>query len=161
MYFINEEKKLFYLANEDEKIISRLKLTKISDEEALNFIQENKSLDEIKKEKLNELNELKSALEFSDITYKNIVFQANEKAQNTLNQCLTVFSSINAVPDNFKWRAKDNSLCDFSLDDLKNLALLIASRTQKITSTYWQLKEQIKNANTKEELEFKIGFSDE
>lgn len=161
MYFINEEKKLFYLANEDEKIITRLKLTKISDEEALNFIQENKSLDEVKKEKLNELESIKAQVLNADVLYNDKYYQADTKAKELLTQSLTIFSLAGAVPPEFAWKSSDNSLNPFSLDDLKNLSLLIASRTQKITSIYWQLKEQIKNANTKEELEFKIGFSDE
>lgn len=118
-------------------------------------------LNELKKQKLNELENVKTQAENADILYKDKYYQADNKAKELLTQSLVIFSSVGTVPENFVWKSSDNSLNAFSLDDLKNLSLLIAQRTQKLTSKYWAYKEQIKNANTKEELEFEIGFSNE
>ncbi|MBZ7981949.1 DUF4376 domain-containing protein [Campylobacter sp. RM12640] len=117
------------------------------------ILDENKLLEDSKNAKLNELESLKSSAENADILYKDKLYQADSKAKELLTQSLVIFSSVGAVPDNFAWKSSDNSLNTFSLDDLKNLSLLIAQRTQEITAKYWAYKEQIRNATTKEELD--------
>ncbi|ULO01344.1 hypothetical protein AVANS_0714 [Campylobacter sp. RM5004] len=117
------------------------------------------SFDELKENKLNELENTKTQAENADILYKDKLYQADSKAKELLTQSLVIFSSVGAVPDNFVWKSSDNSLNVFSLDDLKNLSLLIAQRTQEITAKYWSYKEQIRNATTSDELDLiKLEF---
>lgn len=116
-------------------------------------------LNELKKQKLNELENVKTQAENADIAYQDKLYQADNKAKELLTQSLVIFSAVGKTPENFVWKSSDNNLNDFNLDDLKNLSLLIAQRTQEITAKYWQLKEQIRNATTKEELDLiKLEF---
>lgn len=124
----------------------------VTNELRLIYKEKELSIDELKELKLNELESLKSSAENADILYKDKLYQADAKAKELLTQSLVIFSSVGAVPENFVWKASDNSLNAFSLDNLKNLSLLIAQRTQIITAKYWSYKEQIRNATTKEEL---------
>lgn len=126
------------------------------------YKEKEKSLDELKEQKLNELEIIKTNIENSDILYQSIedkkankeakYYQADNKAKELLTQSLLIFSSVGLVPENFSWKASDNSLNVFSLDDLKLLSLSIAQRLQNITMKYWQYKEQIRNANNKDEI---------
>lgn len=147
MFYKDEFNNVYCLDEINTQLIS------ISEKEALEILKNKQSIDELKELKLNELERIKAQAENADILYKDKLYQADAKAKELLTQSLVIFSSVGAVPENFVWKASDNSLNAFSLDDLKNLSLLIAQRTQTITGKYWQLKEQIRNATTKEELD--------
>lgn len=155
MFYKDEFNNVYCLDEINTQLIS------ISEKEALEILKNKQSIDELKELKLNELERIKTQAENADILYKDKLYQADSKAKELLTQSLVIFSSVGAVPDNFSWKASDNSLNAFSLDDLKALSLLIAQRTQVITAKYWAYKEQIKNATTKEELEsVKVNFNE-
>lgn len=125
----------------------------ITNELRLIYKEKELSFDELKSNKLNELENIKAQAENADILYKDKFYQANSKAKELLTQSLVIFSSVGAVPSDFAWKSSDNSLNIFGLDDLKQLSLLIATRLQVITAKYWSYKEQIRNAENKESLD--------
>lgn len=151
----------FKISEEEHKAALNINANYVTDEFRLVYKEKELSVGELKELKLNELENIKSSAENADILYKDKMYQADAKAKELLTQSLVIFSSVGAVPENFVWKSSDNSLNAFSLDDLKNLSLLIAQRTQTITAKYWQIKEQIRNATTKEELEsIKVVFDE-
>lgn len=149
--FIPEPK--FEISEEEHAKALSVNANFVTDELRLIYKEKELSIDELKELKLNELENIKAQAENADILYKDKMYQADGKAKELLTQSLVIFSSVGAVPENFVWKASDNSLNAFNLDDLKNLSLLIAQRTQDITAQYWAYKEQIRNATTKEELD--------
>lgn len=149
----------FSISKEEHAKALNVNANFVTDELRLIYKEKELSIDELKEFKLNELENIKISAENADILYKDKLYQADTKAKELLTQSLVIFSSVGAVPENFAWKSSDNSLNAFSLDDLKALSLLIAQRTQEITAKYWQLKEQIRNATTSDELDLiKLEF---
>lgn len=103
------------------------------------------------------INAQKEELINSNITYKGHDFQAREKDRNLLTSAVALFSLQNAVPSGFKWIDAYNTAVDFSLDDLKNLAGLMANRLNEATLRANTAKNKITNARSQFELD-KISF---
>lgn len=131
----------------------------VTDDLKLIYVEKQISLEEQKANKIFLLEQLKTQALNADILYKAKYYQADEKSKELLLQSLTVYNLRGITPDYFCWKSSDNTTNQFNLEDLKSLTFLIAERTQKITYLYWQKKELIKKASSKEELEnINIGF---
>ncbi|MBZ7995164.1 DUF4376 domain-containing protein [Campylobacter canadensis] len=153
-YELNKNEMLQFSGVEHLVSNASCKVSKIDGKFSFDFhIDKNEILNEKKQTLLILLERKKQEIENADILYKDKYYQADNKAKELLTQSLVIFSSVGTVPENFVWKSSDNSLNAFSLDDLKALSLLIAQRTQEFTSKYWAYKEQIKNANTVDELQ--------
>lgn len=87
------------------------------------------------------------------VEYKGKVFQSGEKDRNLLTSTISLFSINKAVPEGFKWIAKDNEAVSFTLEDLTNLGSLMANAVNLHTMKARELKDKVENAKSVEALE--------
>lgn len=87
------------------------------------------------------------------VEYKGKVFQSGEKDRNLLTSTISLFSITKAVPEGFKWIAKDNEAVDFTLEDLINLGGVMANAVNLHTMKARELKDKVEKAKSIEALE--------
>ena len=87
------------------------------------------------------------------VEYKGKVFQSGEKDRNLLTSTISLFSINKAVPEGFKWIAKDNEAVDFTLQDLIALGGLMANVVNLHTMKARELKDKVEKAKSIEALE--------
>lgn len=87
------------------------------------------------------------------VEYKGKVFQSGEKDRNLLTSTISLFSVTKAVPEGFKWIAKDNEAVDFTLEDLINLGGVMANAVNLHTMKARELKDKVEKAKSIEALE--------
>lgn len=87
------------------------------------------------------------------VEYKGKVFQSGEKDRNLLTSTISLFSINKAVPEGFKWIAKDNEAVDFTLEDLINLGGVMANAVNLHTMKARELKDKVEKAKSIEALE--------
>lgn len=87
------------------------------------------------------------------VEYKGKVFQSGEKDRNLLTSTISLFSITKAVPEGFKWIAKDNEAVDFTLQDLINLGGVMANAVNLHTMKARELKDKVEKAKSIEALE--------
>ena len=87
------------------------------------------------------------------VEYKGKVFQSGEKDRNLLTSTISLFSITKAVPEGFKWIAKDNEAVDFTLEDLINLGSVMANAVNLHTMKARELKDKVEKAKSIEALE--------
>ena len=87
------------------------------------------------------------------VEYKGKVFQSGEKDRNLLTSTISLFSITKAVPEGFKWIAKDNEAVDFTLEDLINLGGVMANAVNLHTMKARELKDKVEKAKSMEALE--------
>lgn len=87
------------------------------------------------------------------VEYKGKVFQSGEKDRNLLTSTISLFSITKAVPEGFKWIAKDNEAVSFSLEDLIALGGLMANAVNLHTMKARELKDKVEKVKSIEALE--------
>lgn len=105
-----------------------------------------------KKLKKDEINRLKDSAIESGVSYKNKIFQSSEKDRNLLTSTVSLFSIARQVPEGFTWISKDNEFIPFTLQELIELGGLMANSVSINTVKARNLKNQIDNAQTLEEV---------
>ena len=85
-----------------------------------------------------------------DILYMNTTFQADQKSQDMITKVLA--ASGGTLPTGFFWLDSSNNQVPMTYTDLQGLANEILIRGQNAFGKYQTLKEQIKLANTIDEL---------
>jgi len=83
-----------------------------------------------------------------DIAYMNTTFQADSKSVDLITQVLAVGS----VPTGFYWRDKTNNDVAMTYAEIQGLASAIQSRGLGYFTKYQNLKTQINNATTVEDI---------
>lgn len=130
----------------DESIIS----TKYKD------WKEYSSLEEIKKtkeflniEKINFLNKLKenrNLIENSDIEYNNKYYQLDSKSVQRIIFMIDYMKAKSI--DNIEWKTSNNESVTLTIEDLNNIILLAAERTNNLHIYYNELKDKINKTNS-------------
>lgn len=87
------------------------------------------------------------------VEYKGKVFQSGEKDRNLLTSTISLFSVTKAMPEGFKWIAKDNEAVSFTLEDLINLGSVMANAVNLHTMKARELKDKVEKAKSIEALE--------
>ena len=87
------------------------------------------------------------------VEYKGKVFQSGEKDRNLLTSTISLFSITKAVPEGFKWIAKDNEAVSFTLEDLIALGGLMGNAVNLHTMKARELKDKVEKAKSIEALE--------
>jgi len=112
------------------------------------------TLEQLKNRKKNEINKIYNIKSQEPIEYQldsshNYTFQADSKSQDILTKVIT------SAPVGFKidWSDIDNNLINLTLDNLKQLAELILTRSQKLFIKKVTLKKQVDSVGSKKELE--------
>lgn len=109
---------------------------------------------EVKKElKKREITKKRDEAINGGVEYKGKVFQSGEKDRNLLTSTISLFSITKAVPEGFKWIAKDNEAVDFTLQDLIALGGLMANAVNLHTMKARELKDKVEKAKSMEALE--------
>lgn len=109
---------------------------------------------EVKKElKKREITQKRNEVINGGVEYKGKVFQSGEKDRNLLTSTISLFSITQAVPEGFKWIAKDNEAVSFTLQDLIALGGLMANAVNLHTMKARELKDKVEKANSVEALE--------
>lgn len=96
---------------------------------------------------------MRDKIQYSDIEFKDSMFQADPASQSLLTSSIVLFTATGSVPEGFKWKASDNSLHSFTLQDLIMLGGAIATRLNATAGKSWGLKDRVDKATTKEEIE--------
>lgn len=118
-----------------------LKLTSPSEEEILNILKEEKKI-QINYEKEQDIN--------SGIKFKNSFFQTRKQDRTNIFNCL-LDAKLNDIKT-ITWLDIDNKEILFSFDEFVQFASNIRSKEQECVFKANNLKTQIINAKTKEEL---------
>ena len=111
------------------------------------------TLKHLKKTKKQEIENIYNQKLQQPITYNvggtDYIFQADAKSQNILNKVIV------AAPDDFttNWLDIDNNFIQMALSDLKGLAQTILNKGQQLFMKKVQLKKQVDEATTKEDVE--------
>lgn len=120
------------------------------------------SLEELKKIKLQELNEKFLEAEENGILDSSVGFtiDATERSNRDIDGLI---KSLEATKqDNTRFCAADNTFHEVTLDNLKTMQLEVITCGQKLYAKKWTYREQINNAETKDYIEqIIIDFSEE
>lgn len=144
-YSVNKNDGLFWIEREDG-------LAEINDY----FINENfqlrQSLDDLKKMKIIELEQIRNEVMVSNIIVDNHEYFADDKSILLLHQCITMEGlGIQSIFPR-DWILADGSLLKVSFDDIKALAVAISGRKDRAYGNYIALMTTINAAQDKESL---------
>ena len=120
------------------------------------------SLEELKKNKLQELNQKFLEAEENGTLDSSVGFtiDATERSNRDIDGLI---KSLEATKqDNTRFCAADNTFHEVTLDNLKTMQLEVITYGQKLYAKKWMFREQINNAETKDDIEqIIIDFSEE
>ena len=111
------------------------------------------SLEELKKNKLQELNQKFLEAEENGTLDSSVGFtiDATERSNRDIDGLI---KSLEATKqDNTRFCAADNSFHEVTLDNLKTMQLEVIEYGQQLYAKKWQYREQINQAQSKEELD--------
>ncbi|MCR2110699.1 DUF4376 domain-containing protein [Campylobacter upsaliensis] len=109
---------------------------------------------EVKKElKKREITQKRDEAINGGVEYKGKVFQSGEKDRNLLTSTISLFSINKAVPEGFKWIAKDNEAVSFTLEDLIALGGVMANAVNTFMIKARELKDRVEKAKSAAALE--------
>lgn len=121
-------------------------LTEVTEAEFKQMLEP--TLDEFKAKKIQELYQAYEQANSEDIEYNGYMFQADKKSRELLGQVV----AVGIVPEGFYWVSSDNVKVSMSIDGLKQLAGAMLIRGQVNFNKLQMLKEQVKEAATKEQI---------
>ena len=88
------------------------------------------------------------------LSFEGVVFDADATAQRNVQAALTLFNADpRLLPPDHKWRVRDNSQVDMSLDRLNRLGGAMLERAQRLYAYSWALKDHIETLNTADAIE--------
>ena len=115
--------------------------------------EEYNSVENVRARKLNELNSLFEQAETNGTLESSVGFtiDANERANRDIDGLI---KSLEATPEEtVLFCAADNSFHEVTLDNLKTMQLEVIEYGQQLYTKKWQYREQINQAQSKEELD--------
>lgn len=118
-----------------------------------NINDENEALKVKKELKKAEITKKRDEAINGGVEYKGKVFQSGEKDRNLLTSTISLFSVTKAMPEGFKWIAKDNEAVSFTLEDLIALGGVMANAVNLHTMKARELKDKVEKAKSIEALE--------
>lgn len=108
------------------------------------------TLEEAKQNKINELKSIRDAKEVEDIEVDGKLFDYDEKARERINAAII---ALDVTQGTIMWTLADNTDTEVSANDLRFVIAMVAQRSNVLHIKYRMLKEQVQNAQTKEEVE--------
>lgn len=109
------------------------------------FTAPKQSLDELKREKINQFKSIRDEEELAPINN----FDADEKAIMRMNNAIII---LDTTKETIIWTLADNSTVKVSADDLRDVIIHIGARSSELHEKYRILKEKIEKCTTEEEL---------
>jgi hypothetical protein len=105
-------------------------------------------LDEVRSEKLAELDRAYDSAIQQPIVYMGHTFQADTDSQDTLTKTLTTLNAVGNVPPGFAWWTADNIAVPMTLAELNGLAMAMLNRGWAAFQNKQAKKEAVRNAQT-------------
>ena len=114
-----------------------------------------KSFEELKLDKLNELESSFLTAEKSGVVKSSLGFDidATERSNRDINGLIDVLESSSDESKSTMFCAADNSFHEVTLDDLKTMKLEVIKYGQELYQKKWTYREMINNATSKKELD--------
>lgn len=109
-------------------------------------------LEWFKKRAIEELDLRKSIAQQVSVQYKNKEYQADMASQQILSNTINLYKAAGKLPDNFGWIASDNTITPMTMEELVELGKIIGDRTNELYIKTRDLKNQILQANTVQEI---------
>ena len=123
-------------------------MIEVSDEDIRAIRLAGKSIDQVKKEQMQAIDNAYQNFIQEDIVYMNTTFQADNYSQDMIIKSLIP----GTVPVTFAWRDKFNKMVPMSFSDLQNLASAILVRGNDGFMERVRLQEAVMTAKTKNEV---------
>lgn len=114
-------------------------------------------LEEVQAAKLAELKATRDTLETEPIEYNGNHYDYDDKARDRVNAAII---ALDITGQSIEWTTADNTNVAVTADDLRGIVANVAVRSNDLHVKYRELKEQVENCTTKEELD-KIQWNGE
>ena len=114
------------------------------------FTAPQKTLEQLKADKINELKTIRDTEEVKPIAYNGNLFDFDDKARDRINSAIIALS---ITSQSIEWTTADNTNVLVTADDLRSVIAAVAMRSNELHAKYRELKEQVEACTTKEELE--------
>ena len=102
--------------------------------------------------KQKEINNQRTIKLAEPVLFKNSYFDTNQNTIINLTAAISAFNSGLLFPDEYYWRTVDNQNVLLSLEELTTLLQLITSKVNNVYSQSWNLKQQVEEATTLDEV---------
>lgn len=109
-----------------------------------------KTLEQLKQDKINEFKNIRDTEEVKPISYNGNLFDFDDKARDRINSA-TIALSITG--QSIEWTTADNTNVLVTANDMRGVVANVAVRSNELHVKYRELKEQVENCTTKEELD--------
>lgn len=114
------------------------------------FTAPQKTLDELKADKINEFKSIRDTEEVKPIEYNGNLFDFDDKARDRINSAII---ALDITGQSIEWTTADNTNVTVTADDLRGVIAAVAMRSNKLHNAYRTAKEKVLEATTKEEVE--------
>lgn len=108
------------------------------------------TLAEVKERKVAELKTIRDTKEVEDIEVNGNVFDYDDKARERINAAII---ALDVTQGTIMWTLADNTDTEVTANDLRYVIAMVAQRSNVLHVQYRQLKQQVENAQSKEEVE--------
>lgn len=114
------------------------------------FTAPEKTLSELKQEKINALKVERDRLEVEPIAYNGNMFDFDDKARDRINSAII---ALDRTGTSLYWTTADNENVLVTADDLKNVVAAVAVRSNALHVAYRESKAKVEQATTVDEVE--------
>jgi hypothetical protein len=116
------------------------------------FAAPQKTLDELKADKINEFKFKRDTLEVEPISYQGYRFDYNDKARDRINAAIIALE-LQGEGASIDWTTADNADTPVTANDLKMIIAAVAVRSNKLHTAYRIAKEKVEEATTAADVE--------
>ena len=125
----------------DDEALAELNVTVMHEEEPLEVV---------KQRKITELKYQRDSKEVEPIEYNGHSFDYDDKARDRINSAIIALS---ITGQSIEWTTADNTNVTVTTNDLRGVVANVAVGSNELHVKYRELKEQVENCVTKEELD--------
>ena len=115
------------------------------------FVAPEKTLEEIKSDKITELKTQRDTLEIEPIEHNGYLFDYDEKARDRINAAIIALD-LQGEDASLSWTCADQTEAVVTANDLRMVIAAVAVRSNILHVAYRNAKEKISAAETKEEV---------
>ena len=116
------------------------------------FTPPQKTLEQVKQEKIIELKAMRDSKEVKPIEYNGNLYDYDEKARDRINAAIVALS-VQGTGADLIWTTADNKEVPVTADDLRMVIAAVAVRSNTLHTAYRAAKEKVEAAQNKEEVE--------
>lgn len=116
------------------------------------FTPPQKTLEQVKQEKIIELKAMRDMREVEPIAYQGYSFDYDDKARERINAAIIALE-VAGASTTLTWTTADNRDVKVTASDLRGIIAQVAVRSDKLHTAYRKAKEKVGVATTKEEAE--------